>query len=93
MCVFRCQKIIGGGKRQREHIENVINMIIDGNSSDMEQLGEDDELVEEWAMHDDESPDSSDEEDYRDESVAQTSKEVEVPTTTQDTIGKELEKL
>lgn len=42
-------------------------MIIDGKSSDMEQLGEDDGDDEEWtpqAMHDDESSDSSDEEDY-----------------------------
>lgn len=54
-------------ERQRKHIENVINMIIDGKSSDMEQLGEDDGDDEEWtpqAMHDDESSDSSDEEDY-----------------------------
>lgn len=64
-------------------------MIIDGNSSDMEQLGEDDEEWTPQAMHDDESSDSRDEEDYLDESVAQTSTEVEVPTTTQDTIRKE----
>ncbi|XP_065820319.1 piggyBac transposable element-derived protein 3-like [Labrus bergylta] len=68
-------------------------MIMDGNSSDIEQLGEDDEEdEEEWtpqAMHDDGSSDSSDEEDYQDESVAQTSTEVEIPTTTQDTIRKE----
>lgn len=67
-------KRIEEGERQRKRIEIVINMIIDGNSSDMEQLGEYDEDDEEWtpqAMHDDESSDSCDEEDYRDESVAQ----------------------
>ena len=43
-------------------------MIVDGNSSDMEQLGEDDEEEEEWtpkAMHDNGSSDSHDEEDYQ----------------------------
>ena len=39
------------------------------------------------AMHDDGSSDSSDEEEYQEESVAQTSMEVEVRTTTQDTTG------
>ena len=61
-------------------------MIVDGNSSDMEQLGEDDEEEEKErtpkAMHDNGSPDSSDEEDYQDESVAHASMEVEVPKTT-----------
>ena len=59
-------------------------MIVDSNSSDMEQLGEDEEEEEEWtskAMHDNGSSDSSDEEDYQDESVAHTSMEVEVPKT------------
>lgn len=43
-------------------------MIKDGNASDMEQLGEDDEDDKEWtprAMHDNESSDSSDEEKSR----------------------------
>uniref|UniRef100_A0A3Q3E1X0 PiggyBac transposable element-derived protein domain-containing protein n=1 Tax=Labrus bergylta TaxID=56723 RepID=A0A3Q3E1X0_9LABR len=58
--------------RKQTYIENVINMIMDGNSSDIEQLGEDgEEDEEEWTpqtMHDDGSSDSSDEEDYQDES-------------------------
>ena len=58
----------------------------------MEQLREDDddeeeeeEEEEEWTpkvMHVNGSSDSSDEEDYQDESVAHTSMEVEVPTIT-----------
>lgn len=75
--------------RQRKYIENVSNMIMNGNSSAMEQLEEDDEGWTPQAIHDDGSSDSSDEEDYRDESVAQTSTDVEVPTTTQNTIRKE----
>uniref|UniRef100_A0A3Q3E559 PiggyBac transposable element-derived protein domain-containing protein n=1 Tax=Labrus bergylta TaxID=56723 RepID=A0A3Q3E559_9LABR len=93
MCVFLDVKRIEEEVRKQTYIENVINMIMDGNSSDIEQLGEDgEEDEEEWTpqtMHDDGSSDSSDEEDYQDESVAQTSTEVEIPTTTQDTIRKE----
>lgn len=62
---------------------------MDGYSCDMKQLGEDDQ--DRWtpqAMHDDGSSDSSDQGDYQDESVAQTSTEVKVPKT-QDAIRKE----
>jgi len=42
-------KIIEEEERKRKYIENVINMIMDGNSSDMEQVGEvDEEDEEEW---------------------------------------------
>lgn len=53
-------------------------MIIDGDSSDIEQLGEDHDEEEEWCPNDG-SSDSSEEEDLRDESVDQTSAEVEGP--------------
>ncbi|KAI2665721.1 52 kDa repressor of the inhibitor of the protein kinase [Labeo rohita] len=60
-------------ERKRKHLENVIDIIMDGNSSDLEQLEEEEEEDdEEWvpqAMHDDGSSDSSDEEDYQEESV------------------------
>lgn len=51
-------------EEKRKYIENVINMIIDGNSSDIEQLGEDEEEEEkEWTpqtMDDDGSSASRD---------------------------------
>lgn len=82
-------------ERKKKHLQNVIDIIMDGNSSDLEQLEEeeeeDDDDDEEWipqAMHDDGSSDSSDEEDYQVESVVQSSIEVEVPTT-QDTFKKQ----
>ncbi|KAL1252294.1 hypothetical protein QQF64_020090 [Cirrhinus molitorella] len=68
--------------RKIKYLENVIDFIMDGNSSDLEQLEEeDDEELIPQAMHDDGSSDSSDEEDYQEESVVQNSIEVEVPTT------------
>uniref|UniRef100_A0A3B4UI05 PiggyBac transposable element-derived protein domain-containing protein n=1 Tax=Seriola dumerili TaxID=41447 RepID=A0A3B4UI05_SERDU len=74
---------------KRYTVENVISMIMDGNSSDLEQLGEDEDEddgeEEEWtpnATLTEGSSESSDEEDFRDETVKQTSAEVEGPTTT-----------
>uniref|UniRef100_A0A3B4X7W6 PiggyBac transposable element-derived protein domain-containing protein n=1 Tax=Seriola lalandi dorsalis TaxID=1841481 RepID=A0A3B4X7W6_SERLL len=74
---------------KRYTVENVISMITDGNSSDLEQLGkdedEDDGEEEEWTANatlTEGSSESSDEEDFRDETVKQTSAEVEGPTTT-----------
>lgn len=69
-------------------------MIMDGNSSDMEQLGEDeDDGEEEWipnAMLTEENSDSTDEEDLRDESVNLMSTETEgLTTTTEDTPTKQ----
>ncbi len=67
---------------------------MDGNSSDMEQLGEDeDDGEEEWipnAMLTEENSDSTDEEDLRDESVNLMSTETEgLTTTTEDTPTKQ----
>ncbi|KAK5603116.1 hypothetical protein CRENBAI_000112 [Crenichthys baileyi] len=79
-------------ERKRKYFENV-NMIMDGNSSDIEQLGEDDEDDDEdWspqAMHDEQNSESSDEENCRDQSIAQSNMEVEVPTTILDTVRNE----
>lgn len=77
-------------ERKRMYLENFIDIIMDGNSSDLEQLEEEDD-DEEWtpqAMLDDRSSDSSGEEDYQEGSGVQSSIEVEVPAT-QDTIGKQ----
>lgn len=61
-------------EEDKKYIEIIMNMILDGNWSDMEHLGEDDEEWTPQAIHDDGHLDSSD------ESVALMGMEVEVPT-------------
>uniref|UniRef100_A0A8P4FX73 PiggyBac transposable element-derived protein domain-containing protein n=1 Tax=Dicentrarchus labrax TaxID=13489 RepID=A0A8P4FX73_DICLA len=67
-------------------VEDVLKMIMDGNSSDMEQLEESEEEEDaEWTpMCTEENSDSSDEEEL-DEGVDHTSAEVKDPTLPQDT--------
>ncbi|KAL6456143.1 hypothetical protein MHYP_G00359940 [Metynnis hypsauchen] len=72
-------------------VEDVLKMILDGDSGDLEQLGEDDD-DEGWtptAMCTEGSSDSSGEEDLQDKSVDETTGEVEDQTTIQDTTTKQ----
>ncbi|KAL7890338.1 hypothetical protein AOLI_G00025960 [Acnodon oligacanthus] len=77
---------------KKQSVEDVLKMVLDGDSSDLEQFGEDDDDDdddEDWTPTCTEgNSDSSDEEDLQDKSDDKTSGEVEDQTTIQDTTTK-----
>ncbi|KAL7890347.1 hypothetical protein AOLI_G00026050 [Acnodon oligacanthus] len=76
---------------KKQSVEDVLKMVLDGDSSDLEfgEDDEDDDDEEEWTPTCTEgNSDSSDEEDLQDKSDDKTSGEVEDQTTIQDTTTK-----